>query len=57
MYGGLSKSPPNSMSWLLMSCSISKKWKRKYNEEDKIKIMLVPIHTRNKKIGIETRIQ
>lgn len=23
VYGGLSKSPPNSMSWLLMSCSIS----------------------------------
>lgn len=23
-YGGLSKSPVNSMSWLLMSCSISK---------------------------------
>lgn len=22
-YGGLSKSPPNSMSWLLMSCNIS----------------------------------
>lgn len=23
VYGGLSNSPPNSMSWLLMSCSMS----------------------------------
>lgn len=28
VYGGLSNSPPNSISWLLMSCSMSKGWKQ-----------------------------
>lgn len=32
VYGGLSKSPPNSMSWLLMSCNISEEEEEEKSE-------------------------